>query len=864
MKKLFTLTTLLVLAMTVNAQETYRKSWDFTKWSATTVANLKADAAASSLEGWSDIEKKVDAGEGKTAPEATAEKCYWYTGAEGGNAKANGEEIEELKGLNINATYAGNRSLAIAIDYSSTSLGSYAGPSYLWLGGGGKSVVCFTMKAKVGEQIVMEVESHKPSDARGVELYVGSITAANKIGGSFKPTTKDTHTWAEGWELPAGQTADENGLVDVIVYNTSGCHIYNITIGEGDTPQTEEAKNVAYIHNGGLDEDFAYVMLSGDNRFNVIAIDVATAPTYTSLTEGEYDVAVFAPSVTAESAAVVKALIAYFPVVNLNANLYSAWGYGSAAPFEETKLTKTAGNAYADAIFEGIESATYDGNITAVSLGDYFANDEILAFAGPATAIHAHNPGRNAYYYVPSVNMSEVIYGSLIPNVVLAAAKTKKTVTAAGTPAISFTQGDGVSTVTITAANSSAIYYTTDGSDPKTAGTAYTEPFDLTADATVKAYAAGADGYLDSEVSEKQVTIATMTATPTASISRETGKSTVTLSTETPNADIYFNFTKSNVVDNSQKYDAENPIVVEEPTTVYFFAQAEGTLASEIGEQFIGVDGFDKNNIRWDVMAHMGGESAEWATAGENIDGRSSKVNYLFFKSSKSTAEVTEKLVVKNASGKWQATTLGQCIVWQNDGIIQKVGAAGRNPETVYDMMNVNATDGPTNMFLNFKSAASGDEPTGTIETTTKYQAPFDVVVFLCNGNKNATVEPDVDVEVSSDGESWTKVGDLNATVGRFIKRTRLSYDGTDEVYVRVAHKGGSSEGQVLDIYLLNNGEESKKYDDIVTGISTVESKQSVAADGIYNINGVRMQQLQRGLNIVKTADGQVKKLMVK
>ena len=40
MKKLFTLAMLLVLALTVNAQETYRKSWDFTKWSATTVANL--------------------------------------------------------------------------------------------------------------------------------------------------------------------------------------------------------------------------------------------------------------------------------------------------------------------------------------------------------------------------------------------------------------------------------------------------------------------------------------------------------------------------------------------------------------------------------------------------------------------------------------------------------------------------------------------------------------------------------------------------------------------------------------------------------------------------------------------------------
>ena len=45
MKKFFTLTMLLVLAMTVNAQETYRKSWDFTKGlSDETIANLNADA----------------------------------------------------------------------------------------------------------------------------------------------------------------------------------------------------------------------------------------------------------------------------------------------------------------------------------------------------------------------------------------------------------------------------------------------------------------------------------------------------------------------------------------------------------------------------------------------------------------------------------------------------------------------------------------------------------------------------------------------------------------------------------------------------------------------------------------------------
>ena len=131
MRKLFTLALLSLIAVGVSAQN-YRK-WDFTNWSAQTIANLAADAAVSSLTGWSDIEKKADAGEGKVAPEATAGKCYWS--AEAGNASdgvlmANGEVIPETEGLLFGSSYVGNRSLAIAVDYPSTSLGEYAGPQW--------------------------------------------------------------------------------------------------------------------------------------------------------------------------------------------------------------------------------------------------------------------------------------------------------------------------------------------------------------------------------------------------------------------------------------------------------------------------------------------------------------------------------------------------------------------------------------------------------------------------------------------------------------------------------------------------------------------------------------------------------------
>ncbi len=208
---------------------TYPAKWNFTNWTEATVANLKADAARSIFNGWSDVEKdpaQTDKN-GNLNPqeptEASKDNCFWHQGKTDayGQLYANGVLVEELKGLKFSEAYAQNRSLAIAVNYPSTTLGTYDGPQYLWLGGGGKSVPCFELpNVPAGMSITMVVESHKPSDARGVELYKGSINAANKIGDSFKPKTKDTFTW-DITEAEAG---------NIVVYNTSGCHIYSIEV----------------------------------------------------------------------------------------------------------------------------------------------------------------------------------------------------------------------------------------------------------------------------------------------------------------------------------------------------------------------------------------------------------------------------------------------------------------------------------------------------------------------------------------------------------------------------------------------------------------------------------------------------------
>jgi len=244
--------------------------WSFTSWSKSTVSALIADAAASKTSGWSDVEKKADAEAGAEPTEASKDNCFWCVAEpnEDGELSANGEVIEELKGLKWNKTYTTARSLAIAVNYASTSLGDYAGGAYLWLGGGKKKVPCFTIpEVKAGSIITMEVESHKPAEGRGVELYSGLdadglVDAATKIGDTFAPTTKDTHSW----------TIENDG--DVIVYNTNGCHIYTIKIEAGaasiNTVKVAAQNGVIYNLAGQkVGKDYKGIVIMNGKKFVV-------------------------------------------------------------------------------------------------------------------------------------------------------------------------------------------------------------------------------------------------------------------------------------------------------------------------------------------------------------------------------------------------------------------------------------------------------------------------------------------------------------------------------------------------------------------------------------------------------------------
>ena len=902
MKKIFTFTMLLMLAITANAQETYRKSWDFTKWSAKTVENLKAESAKGPTTGaWSDVEKSS-----ATEPtELSKDNCFWEVKAQGNASEgttvmANDEVIPELEGLLYTNTTA--RSLAIAVNYlepnAGSSFGPYHGASYLWLGSSKKNYFVIPHVAP-GTTIKMGVESHKLTDARGVQLYIGYGTSGTQLmGPDGNAVGAPTEYQDQEWVVPTDATDEpnEDGTYNIQIYNTNGCHIYYITVGEGDEPAVEEQKKVGYLFNGSNADDYAYAFISGDSRFDITDIDVATTqPTADELKA--YDAIVISPTIGADNAylSTIKQVIAYVPVLNFNPNIYEALGYGKAVKTETNMLTVEDA---ANAVFEGFDTTAgielfTEGTITGVELGDYFANDAILAKAGETVAMHMHNKTRNAYMLlpIPLENMAMVAEEAIVnlPSQALAAvAATKNNVLPVSKPNIQQKKEDGQTIVTITAANATAIYYTTDGSDPTTASTLYTEPFALSQPTTVKAFGVG-DGYLDSEMAEAAVTIMTKAAEPVFAVAREAGKSVVTITGATEGTTVYYNFNNSNVITESKAYT--EPVEITSPVTIYAFAASDDYLSSDVASKFVGVDGIDSSNIRWDVMAHFDANADDWKGKGQQTDDTGAIINAnYFFTWGKNAGQYYDyekvKEVVKTADGQdstiyevvapevfeangWVIKSRGQVMTWESLNVGFNIGDTSmRNPDSASDVIGANDTEGITQNAITFGKQPSDGPFNASLETTAKYQAPFDVVVFAGNGNDGET--PTMQVEVSADGENWTKIGDVDySLIRRNWKRTQLSYEGTDEVYVRLLHTQAKSSGQIYDVYLMNNGEYSKQYSEAAhDGILTVATAAKVVRTEVYSINGTRQAALAKGVNIVRTthADGTVttRKVLVK
>jgi hypothetical protein len=216
---------------------------------------------------------------------------------------------------------------------------------------------------------------------------------------------------------------------------------------------------------------------------------------------------------------------------------------------------------------------------------------------------------------------------------------------------------------------------------------------------------------------------------------------------------------------------------------------------------------------------------------------------------------------------EWMVMSKGQSILWQN--LTAKTDQIGTNEGGYYPSVaeDIDALFPISSYDIQFYSIFSGEHANAAIQSKNKYQAPLDIVVIA-----NMQGGP-ILAQVSADGENWTTVGEEIAKTGftRMWKKYTRAYEGTDEVFVRVTQQSGDASAKIFDIYVANQGEQSKallqqlkeEYDNAGTGITDLTRSQQMVADGIYNLNGVRQSSLQSGINIV-IVNGVAQKVIVK
>lgn len=869
MKKLFTLAMLALLTIGVQAQDGIRRTWDFTKgFSTTTIENLKAA-------GWTEESNgAIQCNGRKEGPLViTVDGSDWT--------------VPETSGLSFHQTSA--KHLVFAYDRvggDGNPAGGFVGSKFLWLNGNKAQDALTINEVPAGENVTIQFESHNNSQDRGFKVVSGNFADAD-----------GNKQWTSHGEVTTVTLINNEATTSALkIQATNGFHIYSIVIGDGDPIQTSK---IAYLYTGT--EDSYVATLKAREQTEVISIDVANT-TLTADQLKDYSLVIISASVPADNAsvAVVKEALPFTPTLNFNANLYPAWGYGEAVALEMPIGIVQNEKSH---LLEGVEPLVEDetkfitlstSTLNGIKLGEYFNGDAtpLTDMSGEIAVTHLHNIDHNGYIYLPYGEGATEEAGKIVDNAVKMLIDSKSAITESPAPGIVLEYKNLNTNIILTAAknlNKPHIFYTLDGSDPTEQSTEYTDTINVTAPCTLKAVLI-AEGYLLSNVASKEIDIKEQPKTPVISTAFEDGKTIVTITCESAGDDtpIYYNCNGNIKLTQSVKYT--EPFVVTKPTDIYAYAVASGSVWSEVDHKRIVV----KNaHVAADILGHF--TASSWikkdaegneTTLGNNgslfTSGTKDTFSMYTLTGNKITDpetgdEIDEKIendfTISDEPGEnpqWQAMTKGQVVLWQNNDA-SKTDIIGDNEAGVYPIstLDIDTIFVGTKNNLCFYTVHAGEIPNAAIQSKGKYTGPFDVVL-IDNMASGALI-----VQVSTDGTNWVQVGDTLKKTGysRLWQLESVSYTGTDEVFVRVAQpSNGASGPKIYDIYIASAGEKSvelkAKYDAEweaeASGIETVNRQDNKTTKAVYNLNGIRQNGLQRGLNIVVMGDGTAKKVVVK
>ncbi len=883
MKKILSLCLVLSTVFAGEADAQWRKTWDFTQgYSEETKSNLIADT-----EHWT-VNRTDDDGN----PTGWQDAVLMY-----GELEANGEVIAELEGLVFSSTGLNSSGSNFLLDPGTIRMTRASNTVALPKVTGGQTI---TLVARSANSSATDRGFEAASDEL---VYISGPADGICIGRNN--TDPEGIRNSNGYYTLVWQVSNDiRDSVEVSIRLIGGgCDIQLIQIDDGD--RSGEAK-IGYIYDSsysGYEADNNLELILNESLgerldMQVVPVDLAGDVSLVTVDSLKgFDVVVVSPYITADNsyADTLKEAIAFTPMLNLNPDMYAAWGYGTAVQTGTNVLD--VADATSD-LFEPYDPSTsdyvengqmeflFDGyEVTGVSIpeGTYFASDNVLATANGITAIHMHNMSRNAYMLLPYTaaggwNISAM---DLIPNAVIMLNNTKRSDSNTATPTINQEYHNRYTTVTISCVTTNAqIYYTIDGSTPTEESTPYDGPFDISEEGVTVQAVAIADGFFLSGVSSQTIDIYDLAGTPAISYTEESGVSTVTITPADEDDVIYYNLTNSSDTLRSSVYT--EPFQVTKHCTVTAFAKERidvGTLQSETVSMDITV--LDES-VRLDVIAHMDANRGDWQNGGSAY-----VTAYSFYTDEvESIEEVTDSLgnvttVINfvpanqvsyyNPGNGWQFKTYGQSGLWQNNSASHNVGDFNAyNPETALDDDD-EITDYCVQLSAVSTTNSDGvtDPASACIETTVAYQGPFDVVGYVSGNNSTLSVLVTTD---TTDVDSWQEIGTLySGTISgtadngrdgstRIWKKTIVPYDGTDMVYVRVASTGRVA--NIFDIYLKNEGEASQAY---VTGIKDVaqggETVGEVIRTIIYSLNGTQLSTPAQGINIIKEIydNGQVK-----
>ncbi len=863
MNKKLLLATLLTSSVSIaNADWQKVKEYDFTVYSAETVANLTEEANASPagplwyvasddiIDADAKVYKRFKGLTGKKSPTA---QLY-----------ANGELIKEIECIGFPSMDA--KDFTLRHNYGETSNG-------FQLGSSNKDIKLLGLET--GQMIEF------------------SFTSSN--------TTPRGFTGAKGLEL-CDQTfpvnsSGEIAMVKAIVNNPetaaltwgAGIILKGMTVYE-DIEVVETPKKIAYFYDSsynaaqyiGTESDPVYPALADYYDVEKIDIKDLNVEDIAGYATG-YDAIFITEAIGGKDVKgiALKELVGVVPMVNTKSFFYTSGRWSWATPANPSPKTPSVtlteeGKSHilftnTDADEDGVVML-YDGTSPAnnyvqgwtASESDLIASDVVLAMAGSASAIHEHTTTDGANYVLIPLSSDGINTATSNALRLLVDACdyviNGKVSLKARKPSITAEDIENGKLITIVSETEGAtIYYTLDGTKPTKKSNVYTEPFTLDKTTTVIAIAAKED-YVTSASQSESYDINATVAMP-AVVAESFGKGLMlSIYTTTSEASIYYTIDGTEPTTESTVYSS--PFFIENNTLVKAIAVKDGYSDSKLLQEEIIVP-LSSDKL---YLAYFYNSTYTIKKDGVNVPtfvATEDDAVLAALKNIYNVVLVDVNTLTAADAGKYE-NGFDMLYITESISGTHAFGLALKNLVGVIPMVNTKAFFYTSGRW-SFAAPKNPTDKTGTMAVTETGMSHdifkgINVVDGLCQVFEEVT---DYNQLQAWDSPEQVIAQDIVLSTVEDYNCVHLHQAEGEKAYVLVPFSSDDHEKiNANGVKLLLNACEFVTTGAVATSIVNVTDKDNkeISTVEIYNVSGIRISKLTDGVNIIKTTykDGSV------